>query len=557
MFPRLVSGLKRLAKSCFSRGGVICLLLVLVFAAAAFLFKGRRKFEPSYQSIPASVWLEMATTNSQKITDASKAFYDMGPSGAIYLGEELLSKPTKLDEWMLAHHNSIPGSLKKTLLKPHQHAKEDVILRLLQGTRHHSSFAIPMLLDWLEAQKGALNFQLVVPISSFAIHSNRVFGLGGGMFQAPLPNALVVQTASNRFQSIGIPTGGSLIIQTQMTVISPGVVTTNIIVSTHYRANSIPYQAHEILKTAEHAEPRIITQLLRPVANRSGYSSAPRFGTNLTMAALRAMPLLTQKAVAPDVDERLTAMALLKLTLPQSTTAKEIFIQALRDKDATVFEYAMVTVRPFTNDLERIIPPALEGLQRTRYMASSTMRSTEAFATLKEFVPHSPRVINGCMEILRQNPNPPDVAIVQFVGENGNTNNVDLALIGSFTNSTITLVRARAWNALGNLTGDMNAFVMEQMAWLENGSVWQSYIKLGALGEHAGRAVPKVREGLRDKEPRIVAKAAETLGRIGPAAKDALPELEALRTHPQLLVREQIEEAIRKISAESKGKASP
>lgn len=75
-------------------------------------------------------------------------------------------------------------------------------------------------------------------------------------------------------------------------------------------------------------------------------------------------------------------------------------------------------------------------------------------------------------------------------------------------------------------------------------------IELGSLGTKVKSAVPMLREALKNEEDRIVAKAAESLGKIGPAAKDALPDLEALRNHPQLLVREPVEEAIRLITAE-------
>jgi hypothetical protein len=355
------------------------------------------------------------------------------------------------------------------------------------------------------------------------------------------------------------PVSGNVTIQTQVMVTAPGQVTTNYVLTTRSTSNSIPFLAFELLRTIGSPDPRVIPLLFRPVENR--YQSnlrPPPFSTNLNTAALLSLPLLAQKSTSPDLREKMIALSLLKLTLPESSAAKEVFIQTLHDNDRQIFDYALGALRPFTNDLERIIPPALDGLRRRATMTSEPYAPHVVGmpTTIKEFSRYSPLVISGLQEILKDTANAPDTGILQVLGELGTSNQVDLALISSFTNHPVNAVRAKAWFAVGNITGDADAKALAQLAMLDSSALWQASTKLGELGSAAKLVVPQLRAGLKNENERIVAKAAETLAKIGPAAKDALPDLEALRTHPHLMVREPVEDAIRKISASPKAKGA-
>ncbi len=556
MPPRMVNWLSRLARYLCSRTGA-ALVVLLVFALTAFAILQRREPEPSYQNVPASVWLEIATTNALNTPEAITAFREMGPAGPMYLGQELLRKPSGVADWLLAHHQSIPDPLKKLLLKPHQQPKEEVILRILSGMRTNASPAVPMLITWLETQNSAASGQVISPVSGFKISSNAIGYTASGQPVALTRQLVVPTTQSNRHQALFIPSGGTLSLQTQMMIVAPGMVTTNIIVSTRYVSNSIPLAAHAMLTTLGSEDPRIIPLMFRPVESRTFYGP-PQFSTNLKVAALQSVPFLVQRASSPDIRVRLIAMGLLKLTLPESTAATELFIQALRDNNYEVFDMAMGALQSNTQDLDRIVPLALDGvrLRSTTSPFPAYSRSTATLPALKEFSRHSPLVVPGLQDILRQTTNGLDTRLLHLLGEIGTTNNVDLALIGSFTNSPTGNIRAKAWFALGNITGDSEAKVMEQLTLLEGGAIWSAYIRLGELGPYSERAVPQIRAGLTNKEIRIVAKAAETLGKIGSGAKDALPDLEALRNHPHLMVREPVEDAIRKISASPKTKGA-
>lgn len=549
--------LSRLACFLRSRTGIASIVLLLGAVTTHFVWQ-RREPEPSYRNMPASAWLELATTNWNNASEATDAFTEMGPAGVEFLGQELIRKPSKWDEWLLAHHQSIPESAKKVLLKPRRQVKEDTILRLLFIQKANAAPAIPMLLTWLESTNSSSHNQIIAPVGSISISSNQFSGLSVIHGSVPSPHRILIRNASNQVHSLSISAGISLLIKTQAVVTAPGTVITNVFVTTISASNTIPTVAYDILYKVGTEDPRVIPQLFRPIENRATYWPFSEFGTNLSVAASQSIPFLVKKAGSASRYDRLIAVSLLKLTMPQSSAGKETLIQMLKDNDPQVFDLAIGALQSCTNDVERILPLALDGIRR-RLNSPSTpyqRRTDPALITLKEFAPYSPGVTSGLQELLKENPKMPYPAMIRLLGEIGTTNSVDVSFISSFTNNLVTIVRAEAWNALGNLTGDTNAFVMEQVTLIDSGHLWASYIALGKMGPAAWPAVPKLREGLKNNEIRIIAKAAETLGKIGPRAWEALPDLIALRNHPHFMIREPVEEAIHLIIDEPKAKGA-
>jgi hypothetical protein len=552
----MVKWLARLAALLWSRTGA-ALIVLLVFTLTAFVILQHREAEPSYQNIPASVWLEISNTNQQKMLEGILAFQKMGPAGAEFLGKELVRKPSKLDEWLLAHHQSIPGFLKKSLLKPQRQVRDDTILRLLSGIHTNATPAMPLLIDWLESTNGTVQSRV------FSTNANQ-FPNGqhpplSAIYSPGHPALSPYVIHSNKLRMVVYPVYGNATIQTQVMVTAPGQVTTNYMLITRSVSNAIPSLAFELLRTLGSPDPRVIPLLFRPAENR--YQNTlypPPFSTNLKTAATLSVPLLAQKSASSNLREKLIALSLLKLALPESTAAKEVFIQKLSDPDYRSFDISIGALRSFTNDLDRIIPLTLDWIRHhpTASPKSYASHIDNVSVTIKEFARHSPKVIPSLEEILKENRSTPDPGIIQALGELGASNRVDLALLGSFTNHPANVIRAKAWLAIANLTGDADATAVYEMASKNSSAQWVRVIELGSVGTNVTSAVPILREALKNEEERLIAKAAESLGKIGPAAKDALPDLEALRNHPVLMVREPVEEAIRKISADPKAKGA-
>ncbi len=567
MLPRLVTFRTRFARFLWSRTGAALVLLTLCAIAGFVMLQHRDEPEPSYQSISASEWLERCTTNWNKMPEVTDAFIQMGPAGVEYLGRELIHQPSKWDEWLLSHHQNIPTPLRKKLFKPRQQLTSQALQALLLKLGTNAAPAMPMLLTWLETNNTVAYHRAAVPISVFSPTNSTVQGIQIIGTNAILPGYMFKRTGpSNQYQIVSSGFGGSLLVQTQVLATAPGMVSTNLIISSRYASNTIPTDVYFTLRNVGSTDPRIIPLLFRAIPGPAMIGMTHEYGTNLKVAASQCIPLLVKKAASPDRVEKSIALGLLKLTLPESATARDVFIQALNDNDYPIFDFVLHSLTPFTNEVDRIVPLALDGIRRRPKMFESNriLHSRtpypdfwdEPYTPLKEFARYSPKVIPGLQDILRDSSDRPDYYIIRFLAEIGSTNDIDLNLIRSFTNSMSVETRSSAWNLIGKLTGDTNAFVMEQLAYMHPGTVLTCYERLGAMGPAARIAVPKIREGLQHSEERIVAKAAETLGRIGPVAKDTLPDLEALRDHARLSVREAVEDAIHKISAPPKAKGA-
>ncbi|MCD6052467.1 MAG: hypothetical protein K0Q55_3885, partial [Verrucomicrobia bacterium] len=360
-----------------------------------------------------------------------------------------------------------------------------------------------------------------------------------------------------------VPAKSLVTMQTQSVVSAPGLVTTNVIVTVNSTSPSIPRTAYQILTNLGSEDPRIIKVLLNPVEN-SPHVGVTLFGTNLKRAANQSIPLLMRHAKSSNQQRRLTALSLLRLTLPESAVAREVMIRQLDSKNFVLFDLAVGSLTNTTEELRRIIPLTVQGLVsfRNRPLPFSETGRSPAYYALKEFARHQrAEVASHLQAVLTEASLREQVHILELLAATATTNEVNLALIGSFTNSPEAILRVQAWSTLGNITRDRQMEVIGLLSCLnsfpgKHTSIWLVYHRLGKLGAKAGAAVPTLIEGLQFQETHLIAKAAITLGEIGPPAHGALEPLHALREHPELVVREAVEDAIRKVSLPIKAKGA-
>jgi len=540
MSPRLVLSLTRLTgflcsrRTLFLLGSAACLLGLLFF-----VFSGNR--QPSYQHISASDWLELARTNQTRISDATAAFTAMGPAGAEFLGEELLRRPSRAQEWFLDHHSQIPNPLKPLLLKPQPLRRNDTDLKLLEALGTNAAPAVPFLITWLES-------------SSNVVSGTFAAAQGWNVFtNASNPGTFWIQTATNGFTVLHAPGSATFVSRTQTVILAPGRVATNVVVTLRYASNTIPLTAYRILTNLGSSDSRIIPILLRPTDRMT--REFPAFGTNLKTAVSQSIPLLIRYAESGNAPEKVTALSLLKLTLPESKAVQEVFIRRLEQHDVFSREIIIGALSHATNDVDRIVPFALEMLLKQNQVGGGPYYrgSTSVFTALKEFSRYSPRVIPGLQETLPKASTGDKIGILQLLGEIGNSNNVDPQLLKTYTTHYEALVRTKAWFALGAITGDTDAQVNEQLTLMEYGNddaICNACAKLASLGPAAKNAVPSLRTYLKHQNDRVIAQAIEALGKIGPSAKAALPDLEPLLKHARPQISAAAETAMRKISAE-------
>ncbi len=544
MPPRLVNALTRLAGCLRTRRGVAVLALLVGTLVLLFLIV-RGQAEPSHQKLSASEWLELVNTNQTRIVEVTTAFRAMGPAGAEYLGNELLRKPSRADEWLLAHHAWIPDPLKRWLLKPQRQAQNEMVLKLLTGLGRDAAPAMPMLITWLENSSNVVSSSIRIPQNS-----NILTNFGSARM------ILITSGGSNLIRTFHPPAGGHYMTKTQTVVMASGLVTTNVVLSFRYASNTIPVTAYHLLTNLGSTDPRIVPVLLRPTdLPQPGF---PSFGTNLKTAALQSLPLLIDRVEQGNISERVIAISLLKLTLPESAAARESLIRRLEQRDQFSRDLIIGALAGVTNDLDRIVPFALDTLIK-QGSGRPYWQSTAYFTALSNFSRQRPQMIPRLQELLPQASTGDKIGILQVLGEVGNSNNVNPQLLRTYTKHYEAHVRTKAWFALGNITGDIDAKLSEQLTMIEYGNddvVWQACAKLGSLGPAAVYAIPVLQAHLHHQNERIVAQAAESLGQIGYRAKATQPNLEALREHPRPQIRAAAEEAIRKISATPKAKGA-
>jgi len=544
MSPRLVNALARLAGFLRSRRSV-ALSAFLVGTLVLLFLSVRGKAEPSHQKLSASEWLELVNTNQTRIVEVTTAFRAMGPAGAEYLGNELLRKPSRAAEWLLAHHTQIPDPLKRWLLKPQRPARHETVLKLLTGLGADAAPAMPMLITWLESSSNVVSSSITLPPNS-TIHTT--FGSVGMIW--------MTSGSSNSVRSFYTPAGGHYVPTTQTVVMAPGLVSTNVVLSIRHASNAIPVTAYHLLTNLGSTDPRIVPVLLRPTdLTQPGF---PSFGTNLKTAALQSLPLLTDRVEQGNIFEKVIAISLLKLTLPESAVARESLIRRLEQRDQFSRDLIIGALAGVTNDLDRIVPFALDTLIK-QGLGRPYSQSTAYFTALSNFARQRPPMIPRLQELLPQASTGDKIGILQVLGEVGNSNNVDSQLLRTYTKHYEAHVRTKAWFALGNITGDIDAKLSEQLTLIEYGNddvIRQACAKLGALGPAAVYTVPVLQANLQHQNERIVAQAAESLGQIGYGAKATLPNLETLREHPRPQIRAAATEAIRKISAPPKAKGA-
>lgn len=108
---------------------------------------------------------------------------------------------------------------------------------------------------------------------------------------------------------------------------------------------------------------------------------------------------------------------------------------------------------------------------------------------------------------------------------------------------------AQASNLVANCLASLRVSRSTQGLSQVNASVvpWTTIQFFGFVRSEASQVVPEIRGCLQHSNERIRALAANTLGRIGPAASEALPDLRMLLTDEWLMVREVATNAVRAI----------
>ena len=79
----------------------------------------------------------------------------------------------------------------------------------------------------------------------------------------------------------------------------------------------------------------------------------------------------------------------------------------------------------------------------------------------------------------------------------------------------------------------------------------RTLLAIGTMGADAAWAVPTLVGLLSHESPQVRALAARTLGRIGPAARAAQPDLEAARRDPNAAVQSAAKEALKRIATDA------
>lgn len=557
MSPRMVNWLPRLAARMHVRGSFIAAIIAfLIFAGIVIYF--RLDSEPSYERLSASEWLELVSTNQQKMPEAITAFRAMGPKGAEFLGERLLRKTNSIDTWLLAHHQQIPGPLKKTLLKPQHQAIDGTILKLLSYSGTNAAPVIPAVITWLENQSTKVYVPYTNPIQTKPIAvtatprplvmisngvriTNMIYLYPGSPPTVLFSNPYVSRTPPN------------LITQVIVAVSSPGNVTTNTNVLIKVASVPMPKLVFQMLTNLGSDDARVVPLLLNRVEGITFYGPPP-LGPSLSRAARRAVPLLVQSTHGPNDERRWMALSLLSLTLPQSRVARETLTKALLDTNRPVFDSTITALQNVTNDLDIIVPIATGSLLRMRNRTTDLYGgwNPPVYQALENFSHHTPLVASQLQEILPQADFYEQVGILQLFSRIGTPETMDKDLLTSFSTNSRPIVASAALLALGNIYGDKVAEASAHIKLLEIGNTdnaWRSYEKLGELGPDARTAVPLLITHLKLARTQAVQQAAETLGKIGPAAQDAIEPLQALHSHPDATVRETAEAAIRLITA--------
>ncbi len=558
MSPRMAAALTQFLDLLRKYKAILLTLAVLALLTAMLLVI-RGKPEPAYQKRSASDWLEVIRTNQLASAEVANAFTAMGPDGAVFLGEQLVQQPSKTYAWVMAHHQSIPLSLRKFVLKPQWQYRGDIIVMLLSAMGTNAAPAVPALLTWLESQPPGLpQVQTYLP-SYFPPQAYivRTVNTTTGSYKT---NILLSSIISNQaiLNPGAVPTPAWAVAQasvkTQIVVSAPGLVTTNVVTVLRTGTRPLSRYAFQVLIQNGSEDPRVIPLLLNPM-NDVGLYRPPKFGANLKVAARNSLPLIIQSAESREFDRKMGALALLKTALPESAAAREYLIRALNSNDARIFDFAIGALQTTTQELDRIIPLAVQGLRQFRNRTTDLEGDwiPPVYPTLKAFAQHSPLVIPQVQAALDSVEPYEQVGILQLLRQIGTTNSVDLALLESYTTNHVIMVRAAAWLTLGKLKGDPLAIAVGRITFQDIGPhiiPEESYRLLEEKGAAARIAVPTLIHCLKYDHIGTLVRTVEALGKIGPAAQEALEPLRQLRKHPEQIVREAVEMSLRKITAE-------
>lgn len=534
------------------------LLSALMLIGAGVFFIVRSLAEPSYQTLAASEWLEKVRTNRFATIEVAKAFEKMGPDGAKYLGEQLERRPSRFYFWALAHHQSIPLSFRKLILKSEWHYRGDVIVSLLANMGTNAAPAMPAVITWLENQP-----PLPPPppttfvrnsTSSLVYVSQTIHTATGSYNTNILLYALRTNQPSLRKPNFGIsPVVTNYFSQTQIVVSAPGLVTTNIVTTLSKGVRPLSWDAFNVLVNNGSDDPRIIPLLLNPLNDATFYRRVDRYSLNLKPAIKNSLPYIIQQIeTTTNIDRKLAALAMIRLVIPESRIAHGYMVASLRSTDGRVFDFAIRSLQTTTNDLELIVPLAIDGLTRFRNRTTDLYEGwiPPVYPALKEFSRYNPQVVPQLQTAILQVDPYEQVGILQLLQQIGSREGVDLALIESFTTNRIGMVRSAAWSALGKLKGEPLAEALSQIAIQDNGPhivPEEAYAKIAALKTEAAIAVPTLIYYLNSDHIGTLTRTIETLGSMGPAAREAVGPLRKLLGHPEEAVREKASASLRLI----------
>ena len=123
-------------------------------------------------------------------------------------------------------------------------------------------------------------------------------------------------------------------------------------------------------------------------------------------------------------------------------------------------------------------------------------------------------------------------------------------MVRSFSSSSTKSLRADLHHSYAHwkITGNADPAVTVLVELLQDINFQGDAIEtLGDMGPEAKNAVPTLIEQLNSSEDYLRESAVLTLGAIGPQAKEALPALRKMKDDPDALIRSAAERAIREV----------
>jgi len=528
MFPRLVLFAQKVFGFLGRRKRLwlllgICLAVCVLIALACVVAYQR---EPHYEGVSASEWLDRMATNPQDKAKVELAFQKMGPKGAEYLGSSLLVETSGFRNWLQTRRKQMPAPFRKWIVQPNPDRTRANIFSLLSKVDTNAVSAIPMVVEWsvreiLKNQPGRVKNS----------------------------DSLAAWITSNGF----VPPAFQF--STQMVTLNSGAMQKTVHIQNISGRFDYSKAPLELLTRWGADDPRAVSVLLYYAAYPPPWQFRPTVSEKFKRAALGALPLLQQAAHHTNSNVRAAAFEFLQLAAPESAVARRTMTFGLGDKDDRIFRATVQALGKTKGNWGEIVPSAVYNIHRNAggYPFSPDEAAQGPVAkALQSYGPHDVQVVPEALAALPTGHSLARFHLLVLLGTVGNTNNVDLKIISTFTEDADVSTRIAAWYALSKLTGDPQAVLKLELTRLEKGDErvgWDAVDKLGALKEKAVSAVPQLMVQLENKNMRVVAHAAESLGKIGPVAVEAVPSLQKATKHEYATVRDAVNKALEQILA--------